>query len=163
MYVPIIHIWLEYSKGDPSIFLSFFGQCGKNFLLQISTIHPILRRFYPYNRFFKISKKFISPNSKFWKNGKKIDMNVGKLAFVDISWSDVRICLSPNGNSNPCFNFFPFFQNFELGLIHFSKFWKNDYRGKNVLELDESWRSAMKSFCTIDQKIEGSPLLNLHI
>jgi hypothetical protein len=52
---------LEHSKGDPTIFSKFFCQEGKIFLLQISTIHAILRLVYPYNFVFQNFEILLSP------------------------------------------------------------------------------------------------------
>jgi hypothetical protein len=48
----------------------FFGQWGKNFVLQSSKIHAILRLFPLYNFFFKISKKKYVSTQNFEKNEK---------------------------------------------------------------------------------------------
>ncbi len=100
--------------------------------------------------FFKISTYFPTPNSKFWKKQKKIDINVGKLVVVDIC--DVIICFSFSSRYlqtyNPGFNFFHFFKilSWKLEIL------KKIHRGNKVSELHDSWRSSIKNSYSIDEK-----------
>jgi hypothetical protein len=54
--------------------------------------------------------------------------------------------------SNVHLNIFSFLKMLSWDLKHISKFWKQSYRGKNVLEFHDSWRFSRNIFYPIDQK-----------
>jgi hypothetical protein len=150
---------LDWSKGDPTIFSKFFGQSGKQFLLKISTNHAILKDVFTPLIFF---------NSKYFK---VLTLNYLKQPRNPIySKNNLNvICLKLNfeqkTQKTPKTVFFVFSTLVSI-IFNFLKFWvgiwdlknisklKTKYRGKNVLELHDLWRSSIIFFAEFMHEYE---------
>jgi hypothetical protein len=162
-------VGLKVKQRGPNEFFQVFWSMGWKIFIQDLHESWNSKTFLPYNFFF--NNLFFKSQLKIlkkWKNIETMVENTMKRSIFSCTIMKCQLATSfATCNVNVHVNIFSFFKNVELGLISGKNiliFWEKNYRGKNVLEFHDSWRSSRNFFNPLTKKLgknRGVPFVSV--